>query len=78
MKKSLVISFLALMFAFGWFANDVLQTQKAHGAAAARAYRVERIQDGTFENLLNTAAQEGWRFHSTIVSSTGAAAIFER
>jgi hypothetical protein len=26
---------LALMFALGWFANDVLQTQKAHGAAAA-------------------------------------------
>ena len=65
------------MFALGWFAN-VLQTQKAHGAAAARAYRVERIQDGPLENLLNTAAQEGWRFHSTIVSSTGAAAIFER
>jgi hypothetical protein len=77
MKKSLVIFSLALMFALGWFANDVLQTQKAHGAAA-RAYKVERIQDGTFENLLNTAAQDGWRFHSTIVSSTGAAAIFER
>jgi hypothetical protein len=77
MKQSLVISSLALLFALGWFANDVLQTQKAHGAAS-RTYRVERIQDGTLENLLNTAAQEGWRFHSTIVSSSGAAAIFER
>lgn len=75
-----MIVFCLIMFLFGWFANEFLQTEKATAAKTVEYKAVEAQKEVVtgqgLEKILNTYAKQGWKLNPW--GPAGRYVIFER